>query len=87
MSSKNVNDLLYDSAAALRLVDRELQSFSDLGPGPVVESAASPDPVPAPPERLRDSAAEVRAGLGRVRQLLHESHFGLPESSLGGQGQ
>lgn len=81
MSSRSVHDLLYDSAAALRLVDRELQTFRDLGPDP--EGEAHSVPNVGSTERRQDSAAEVMAGLGRVRQLLHDSHFGIPDATTG----
>lgn len=83
MSSKSVDDLLYDSAAALRLVDRELQAFRDMDPSPVGRPAAVRGQ--AVPEGYSASAAEVIAGLGRVRELLHEAHFGVTDSVTRGR--
>lgn len=75
MSDRRLEELLYDSAAALRRVHRELQDLDALDSprGAVAREtkAASSSGAGRRNECARDSRAEMLEGLGRVRLLLH----------------
>jgi hypothetical protein len=81
MSSQRASDLLYDTAAALRLVDNELEALSeDVGEEPAsaarlsLVGARDDRPAPQLPEllaRARDEVARAAEELRRSHAMLH----------------
>jgi hypothetical protein len=83
MSSTRAQTLFYESAAALRLVDRELESLRDIAWPVSTDSEARLAPAASTGEAARGDAgdevahydrSELLAGLDRVSRLLNDVH-------------
>ena len=78
MSSTRAQTLYYESAAALRLVDRELESLRDIAWPASTDSEARLAPAASTGEAGDEVAhydrSELLAGLDRVSRLLNDVH-------------
>lgn len=88
MSSTRAQALFYESAAALRLVDRELESLRDIAwpastdhEAPMAAAANTRDTaeVNAGDEVAHYDRSELLAGLDRVSRLLSDAHPGVAD--------
>ncbi|HLV27050.1 MAG TPA: hypothetical protein VKZ41_12135 [Gemmatimonadales bacterium] len=88
MSSKRVEALLYESAAVLRRVDRELEAFREFALSePATENAwlRADTAAPAQDDVAHYDRSDLLAGLDRVSRQLNEMHpasANLPAQSM-----